>query len=67
MVLLIRVITICKHVRYFMGFHKLKTSTIRLFFQQFKVWGEFHFCNPSKSKTQQNHLFECCLGVERWL
>jgi hypothetical protein len=55
--LLIRVIMICKHVRYFMGFHKLGISTIGLFLQQFKAWGEFHFLNPSKSKTRQNHLF----------
>jgi hypothetical protein len=51
MTLLIRVITICKHVRYFMGFHKLGTSTIGLFLQQFKAWGKFHFRNPSKSKV----------------
>jgi hypothetical protein len=57
MVLLIRVITICKHVRYFMGFQKLGNFTIGLFLQQFKSWGTFHFCNPSKFKTRQNHLF----------
>jgi hypothetical protein len=57
MTFLIGVITICKHVKYFMGSHKLGTSTIGLFLQQFKAWGKFHFHNPPKSKTQQNHFF----------
>ncbi len=59
-----------------MGFHKLRIPTIGLFFRQFKAWGEFHCLNPSRSKTQQSHLFRMwtlCgkmgLGIEsktRW-
>jgi hypothetical protein len=50
-----------------MGFHKLGTPIIGLFLQQFIAWGKLRCPDPLKSKTQQNHISECGLGVERWV
>jgi hypothetical protein len=41
-----------------MGFHKLGTRTIGLFFRQFKAWAELHYSNLLRSKTWQSHLFQ---------